>query len=109
MHNALSYLLCSSLVPELCSDITAGSSCYIELVLIIVAALGAYPYELVISLLDLDLSVISAYLAVVGLGIELGIHDVVVDELHYLHDGIDVLLHVGNFDIRESIMIISVS
>ena len=101
MHNALSYLLCSSLVPELCSDITAGSSCYIELVLIIVAALGAYPYELVISLLDLDLTVISAYLAVVGLGIELGIHDVVVDVLHNGNDSIDIVLKIGNLNVAD--------
>ena len=101
MHYALSYLLCSALVPELCSDIAAGSSRNVELILVVVAALGAYPYELVISLFDLDLTVVTAYLAVVGLGVELGIHDVVVDELHDIHNRIDVLLHVRNLDVRD--------
>ena len=102
MHHALSYLLGSSLVPELCSDISAGSSCNIELVLIIVATVRAYPNELVVPLLDLDLSVVTADLAVIGLGVELGIHDVVVDELHDIHYCIDIVLHVGNFNIRDS-------
>ncbi len=70
MENPLLDLLGSSLVPELGSDVSAGTAGYIELVLVGVAAVGAAPDQLaVLVLLDLDLSVISAYLAVIALGV----------------------------------------
>ena len=46
MQNSVLYLACSSLVPILCADVTAGSSCDVHLGLICVAALGALPDEL---------------------------------------------------------------
>ena len=58
-------LLGPSLVPELGSDITAGSSCHKHLILIVVAAVRALPDQLAgFVLLDQDLSVISAALAI---------------------------------------------
>ena len=40
-------------------------------------------------------------LAVVALGVQLGVHDVVVDELHDLQHGVEVLLHVRDLDIAD--------
>lgn len=101
MEDALLDLLCTSLIPELGSDIAACPSGDIELVLIIISALGAYPCKLVVSLLDLDLAVKTAYLAVIRLRVELSIHDVVIDISHNVDDSIDIILHVGNFDIAD--------
>ena len=61
MHHALFDLLRPSLIPELGSDIAAGSSCYIHLILITVSAVRAFPDQLAVLVVhDLDLSVITA-------------------------------------------------
>ena len=54
-----------------------------------------------VILLDLNLAIVAAYLAVVGLGIQLGVHDVFIDELHHFQNGIDVVLHIGHFYIAD--------
>ena len=51
--------------------------------------------------LYLDLAVVTAALAVIGLGVQLGVHDVVVDEAHDLEHGLQVLLHVGHLHIAD--------
>ena len=96
-------LLGPALVPELCSDVSACSAGYVHLVLIAVSAVGAFPDELaVLVVYDLDLSVVSAYLAVIALGVELCVHDVIVDVLHYRNDCLDIVLKVGHLDIADS-------
>ena len=71
--------LCSALIPELCSDVSAGTSCNVELALITVSAMRAFPYELSVILDDLDLAVVAAYLTVIALRIQLRVHDIVID------------------------------
>ena len=78
----------AALVPELGADVAAGAAGNVQLVLVAVAALGALPHQLAVVLHDLDLAIIAAHLTVVGLGVQLGIHDVVVDELQHAHDGL---------------------
>ena len=74
------------LIPELCSDIAACSSCNIHLVLITVATVRAFPYKFsVIICYNLYLSVITAYLAIVALCIQLCVHDIVVNVLGLNH------------------------
>ena len=51
---------------------------------------------------DLDLAVVAAALTVVRLRVELGIHDVVVDELHDTEHRRDVVLHVRHLNIGDS-------
>ena len=64
MENSLLDLLGTSLIPELGSDISTGTSCNVHLVLVSVAAVRALPYQLAVCICnDLDLSVISAALA----------------------------------------------
>ena len=102
MKNSFFNLLCSSLIPELSSDVSAGSACYVHLVLIAVSAVGAFPDELAVFVVDnLDLTVVSAYLAVIALGVELSVHDVLIDVLHYGNDSIDVVLKVGNLNVAD--------
>ena len=101
VHNAIADLLGATLIPELRTDITAGTTGNIELALVAVAAVRALPDELAIILDDLDLSVVAALLAIVALGVELGVHDVVVDVLQQAHNSLEVILHVGNLDVRD--------
>ena len=100
MHHALFDLLRSALIPELGSDIAAGSSRDIHRILIAVSAVRAFPYELAVLVgHDLDLSVITAFLAVIALGIQLSVHDVVIDELHHIEYRRNIILHIRNFHI----------
>ena len=69
MQNSLLDLLRSSLIPELRSDISAGTSCNVELALVTVSAMRAFPYELSVILDDPDLAVVAAYLTVIALRI----------------------------------------
>ena len=101
MKHPLCYLLCPALIPELCSDVAASSSCNVHLVLVCVAAVGALPDELAVHLFNLDLTVEAAYLAEVRFCVELCVHDVVVDELHHANDGLEVVLHVGHLDVGD--------
>ena len=101
MQHPILDLLCPALVPELGADITAGAAGNVQLVLVTVAALGALPHQLAVILNDLDLSVVAAALAVIGLGVQLGVHDVIIDELQHAHDGLKIVLHVGHFHIAD--------
>ena len=75
-------LLGPSLIPELRSDISAGSSRYKELILIPVATVRAFPYQLSGFVLDdLNLSVITADFTEITLGIQLCIHDILINVL----------------------------
>ena len=69
MKHSLFNFLCSALIPELCSDVSAGTSCNVELALVTVSAMRAFPYELSVILDDLDLAVVAAYLTVIALRI----------------------------------------
>ena len=63
--------------------------------------MGADPNQLAVNILDFDLAVKAAFLAVVTLGVQLGVHDVIVDELHHFQHRVDIVLHVGNFHIAD--------
>ena len=101
MQHAVLDLLGAALVPELGPDIAAGAAGHVHLILIGVAALGAFPDELAVLLHDLNLAVPAADLAIVAFGVQLGVDDVVIDELHHLQHGGDVVLHVRNLHIAD--------
>ena len=96
MQNAIPTLYCPSQNPELSSDISARTTRYIELFLVAITTMRAFPHQLTIVLDNLDFPVETAYLTVVALGVEFGIHDVIVDKLHYTTNSLQVVLHVGN-------------
>ena len=74
MKHPVSDLLSSSLIPELGSDIAAGSAGYKHVVLILIAAVGAFPDKLSgFILLNYHLPVIAAAFAVIALRIQLRI------------------------------------
>ena len=100
MKNSILDLAGSSLIPILRADIAAGSSGNVHSGLIAVAAVGALPNELAVCIVDdLDLAVVSALLAEIALGVQLGVHDVIVNILHHGKDGVKVVLHIRHFDV----------
>ena len=102
MQNSLFDFLCSSLIPILRADISAGTAGNVHLILILVTAVGASPNELSVLIFNnLDLAVVAAALAIVALGIKLGIHNIVVNISHNAEYGGDVILHIGNFNVAD--------
>ena len=100
MKDAVFDFLRSALIPVLRSDIAAGASCDVHLRLIAIMAMRTFPYEFPRFVVhDLNFPVVTAYLTIVALGIELGVHDVFIDEFHDGKDGRDIVLHVGNFHV----------
>ena len=91
----------AALIPELGADVAAGAAGNVQLVLVTVVAFGALPDQLAVLLHNLNLAVIAADLAVIALGVQLGIHNVLIDELHHLDDGLEVVLHIGHLDIAD--------
>ena len=91
----------AALIPELGADVAAGAAGDIQLVLVAVVTLRALPNQLAVLLHDLDLAIVAADLAVVTLSVQLGVHDVLIDELHDLDDGLEVVLHVGHLHIAD--------
>ena len=85
MQYSLLDFLGTSLIPELGSDVTAGTASHAHLILIAVAAVRALPDELAASLFihNLDLPIVSALHTVIALGIEFGVHNVLINVLHY--------------------------
>ena len=91
----------AALVPELGTDVAAGAAGNVQLALVAVMAVRALPHQLAVVLHDLDLAVIAAHLAVVALGVQLCVHDVIIDELHHFDDSFQVILHIGHFHIAD--------
>ena len=62
--------LCSALIPELCSDVAAGSSGHTHLILITIAAVWALPDKFAVFVIyDLYFSEITAFHTVITFGI----------------------------------------
>ena len=102
MQHSLLDLLRPPLIPELRSDIAAGTSCHIQLVLVSFAAVRALPLQLaVLCCHDLDLSGVTAHLAVITLCVQLSIHDIIVNKPHYLKHCRYVVLHIRHFHITD--------
>ena len=102
MQHAIPDLLRPSLVPELATNVAAGPAGHVHLRLVHVAALRTAPFEFAVLIHDLNLAIPAALLAVVAFGIQLGIDDVVVDELHQPQHRSKVVLHIGNLDVADS-------
>ena len=85
MNNSVSDFLSTSLIPEIASNVTAGTPCNIHLTLVTVTTIWALPYQLAVIFNDFNLAVVAAALAVIGLGVQLGVHDVIIDELQHAY------------------------
>ena len=103
MQHALLNLLGTSLIPELSSDISAGTTRNAHLILIPIAAIRAFPDQLAASLFfhDLNLSVITTALTVIALGVQLRVHDIIIDVFHDRQYRLDIVLHIRNLNITD--------
>ena len=72
----------SSLVPELCANVTAGASGNVHFVLIAIITFRTAPNKFAVFLFNLNFAVVSANLTMVAFGVEFGIHNVIVNKLH---------------------------
>ena len=50
---------------------------------------------------NLDLALIAAHLAIIALGVQLGIHNMVVNKFHHVQHRFEVILHVWHFHIAD--------
>ena len=67
MKHSLFNFLCSALIPELCSNVAAGSARHAHLVLVTVTAVRALPDKFAVLVIDdLDLSGITAFHTVIA-------------------------------------------
>ena len=70
MHYTLFDFLGTPLVPELCSDVTAGTSGNIHFVLIPIPTVRAFPEQFFVIVLDNpDFTVLAAYLTIIAFGV----------------------------------------
>ena len=85
MKDSILDFLCTSLIPELCSNISTSTSCNIHLILITVSAVRAFPYKLsVIISYNLNLACVAAFLTIITLRIQFRIHDIIINKTDYL-------------------------
>ena len=83
MEYPVADFLGTSLIPELSANVSAGAAGNGQLVLVVVAAVGAFPYQFAgFIFLHQDFSVETAALAVIAFGVQLCVHDIVVNKLH---------------------------
>ena len=83
MQHPITDFLRSALIPELCTDVTTGPPRNRETVLVTVATVWAFPYELSALIFDnLNLTVVAAGLSVITLCIQLRIHDIFINKFH---------------------------
>ena len=103
MQYAVFDFLGPTLIPELSPDVTAGTSGYIHLGLIVVMTIGTLPNQPPSLFIfdDLDLSIPSTDLAVIALGIQLSIDDIIIDELHNLEHCRNIILHIRYFNVAD--------
>ena len=102
MQHPIADLLGTSLIPELGSDVAAGTACDKELVLVAVAAVRALPHQLASLILNnLDLAVIATLLTEITLGVQLRVHNVIVDKLHYRENCRNISLHIRHLDVAD--------
>ena len=102
MKNSLLDFLGSSLIPELSSDISAGTSCNIQRILVPVATMRTFPHELSFLVChNLDLSIKSTLLTIITLRIQFCIHDILINKPDYLKHSRNIIFHIRYFHITD--------
>ena len=91
-------LLCFAYIPEIFAQIAAGTARYIHFCMILIVAIGTFPFILIVN--D-NLAVKPAHMAIITFGIEFRILDVIIDKLHQFLKRIEIITHIGNFHIGD--------
>lgn len=98
MHHSGINFLCLANIPEILTKIPACTSCNVHLGMILIAALRAFPFEIIVNL---DLTIITADMAVIRLGIKFCILDIVIDKLDNFLQCLQIMSHIRNLHIRN--------
>ena len=101
MQHTFHNLRGSALVEEVGSQVPADPAAHIHFPLVPVAASGAFPDQFAVVFHDVDLTVKAAHLAVVALGVQLSVHDMIVNETHHRQYSRDVGLEIRNLHIGD--------
>ncbi len=89
----------AAFVPEIFAQISAGAADDGEEIAVLVVAIRAFPFVVVIA--D-DFTVEAADVAVIGFRIEFAVADVVVDETNHGEDRFDIVRHIRNLDVGNA-------
>ena len=101
MHHPVLYFGSASLIPELGSEVAAGTAADIQRPLIAVAAVRAFPDQLAVLLHDLYFAVIAASLTVIRFGVQFGVQNRFVDMPHQCKYRRNIVLHIRHFHIAD--------
>ena len=103
MQHTFLNLLSSSLVPELGPDVTAGPPGHTHGILVMIFAIWAFPNQFAALIChDLHFPIITASAAVIAFRIQLRIHNILINMLHYRKYRRNVIFHIRNFHIADS-------
>ena len=91
-------LFCFSYIPEILSQITAGTSRHIHFIFILIVALWTFPLQIII---DNDLSIITTYMTVIGLCIKLRILDIIINKSNHILQCFQIVAHIRNLHIGD--------
>ena len=99
MEDAVLNFLRPPFVPEIFTQIAAGTADDGQFVAVFIMAARTFPFVVVV---EDDFTVKATFMAVIELGIEFAVRDVVVDVLDHGQDSRDIMGHVGDFSIADA-------
>ena len=99
MEDAVLDFLRPPFVPEIFTQIATGPADDRQFVAVFIMAARTFPFVVVV---EDDFAIETTFMAVIELGIEFAICDVVVDVLDHGQDSRDIVGHVGNFSIADA-------
>ena len=85
-------------IPEIFPQIATGSPCHIHFIMVFVAAVRALPFHIII---DDDLAILAAHLAVISLCIKFRILDIFVNIFYKFFQCRKVISQIRDLDIRD--------
>ena len=93
----------SALVPVVEANVTTSSPGDIHLVLVSISALRTFPNQLAITIINnLNFSVPTTNLAIIALGVQFSVHDVIINKLHNAKNSRNIIGQVCDFNVTNS-------
>src|SRR5574344_2117436 len=101
MNVSLFDFLGSALVPVVEADVSTGSPGNVHLVLVSISALRTFPNQITI-INNLNFSVPTTNLAIIALGVQFSVHDVIINKFHNTKNSRNIVGQVCDFNITNS-------
>ena len=99
MEDTVGNFLCPPFIPEIFAQVAAGPADNRQFVAVLVMAARAFPLVVIV---EDDFAVKAAFVAVVELGIEFAVSNMVVNILDHGQDGRDIMRHIGDFGVADA-------